>query len=142
MEHLPMEFLDEESAQQLLIHPLQEQNIVIHPGTVRHILDLTACNPYYLTLIGSQLIYQLNQDLDKSLLNDDDLSDVVDALVKNHTTRQYFYFYHDELHQEEKPIVKAIVDITQQSGRRAVSLKKIAACVPKSIEDLQFHLKR
>jgi (p)ppGpp synthase/HD superfamily hydrolase len=141
MEHLQMEFLDEESAQQLLINPLREQNIVIHPGTVRHILDLTGCNPYYLTLIGSQLIYQLNQDPDKSLLNEDDLNDVIDRLVKNYT-RQYFYFYHDELHVEEKPIVEAIVDIVQQSGRRAVSLKKIAARVQKPIEDLHTHLKR
>jgi nitrate reductase NapAB chaperone NapD len=141
MEPLLMEFLDEESAQQLLVNPLQEQNIVIHPGTVRRILDLTGCNPYYLTLIGSQLIYQLNQDSDKCLLNDDDLNDVIDRLVKSHT-KQNFYFYHDELHAEEKPIMKAIVDITLQSGLRAVSLKKIAARAQKPIEDLRHHLKR
>jgi (p)ppGpp synthase/HD superfamily hydrolase len=141
MEAHSMEFLDEESARQLLVNPLQEQNIVIHPGTIKRILDLTGCNPYYLTLVGAQLISQLNLDPNKCLLNDKDLEIVVDRLVKGNT-KQNFYFYHDELHAEEIPIVKAIVDITQQSGQPAASLKKIAVRLQKPIEVLRPHLKR
>ena len=136
-----MEFLDEESARQLLVNPLQEQNVVIHPATIKRILDLTGCNPYYLTLIGSQLVSHLNQDTQKSLLKDEDLTIVIDRLIKG-PTKQNFYFYHDELHAEEIPIIQAIVDITQQNGQRAVSLKRIAQRLHKPTEELRPHLKR
>jgi len=141
MEAHQMEFLDEESARQLLVNPLQEQNVVIHPSTIKRILDLTGCNPYYLTLIGSQLVFQLNQDSHKHLLNNEDLDVVIDQLVKGNT-KQNFYFYHDELHAEEIPIMKAIVDITQQSGQPVASLKRIAARLHRPIEALRPHLKR
>lgn len=141
MEGHSMEFLDEESARQFLVNPLQEQNIVIHPGTIKRILDLTGCNPYYLTLIGGQLIWQLNLDPHKCLLNDQDLDIVIDRLIKGQT-KQNFYFYYDELHAEEIPIVKAIVDITQQSGQPTASLKKIAARLQQPVEALRPHLKR
>lgn len=136
-----MEFLDEESARQLLVNPLQEQNVIIHPATIKRILDLTGCNPYYLTLVGSQLVSYLNQDMQKSLLQDEDLAIVVDRLIKG-PTKQNFYFYHDELHAEEIPIIQAIVDITQQNGQSAVSLKRIAQRLHKPIEELRPHLKR
>ncbi len=136
-----MEFLDEESASQLLVNPLQEQNVVIHPATIKRILDLTGCNPYYLTLVGSQLVSHLNQDTQKSLLKDEDLAIVIDRLIKG-PTKQNFYFYHDELHAEEIPIIQAIVDITQHNGQPAVSLKRIAQRLHKPIEELRPHLKR
>ncbi len=137
----PMEFLDEESARQLLVNPLQEQNVIIHPATIKRILDLTGCNPYYLTLVGSQLVSHLNQDTQKSLLKDEDLAIVIDRLIKG-PTKQNFYFYHDELHAEEIPIIQAIVDITQQIGQPAVSLKRIAHRLHKPAEELRPHLKR
>jgi (p)ppGpp synthase/HD superfamily hydrolase len=137
----PIEFLDEESAHQLLVNPLQEQNVVIHPGTIKRILDLTGCNPYYLTLVGSQLVSHLNQDTQKSLLQDEDLTIVIDRLIKG-PTKQNFYFYHDELHAEEIPIIQAIVDITQQIGQPAVSLKRIAQRLHRPAEELRPHLKR
>ncbi len=141
MESHSMEFLDEASAQQLLINPLREQNVVVHPDTVKGALDLTGCNPYYLTLIGSQFISQLNLDPHKHVLNNEDLSVAVEKLVKGNM-KQNFYFYHDELHVEEFPIIEAIVNITQHSGQPVTSLKKIATRLHKPPEALQPWLKR
>src|SRR5579859_4297002 len=54
---LSLTFLDTKSAQQLLVDPLREQNIGIHPNTVALALRLSGGSPYYMTLIGQQLIH-------------------------------------------------------------------------------------
>ena len=79
---LPVIFLDTKSAEQLLIDPLRDQNIVIYPNTVALAIKLTGGNPYFMTLIGQQLIHHLNQETDKQLITDEDFALLLNISLK------------------------------------------------------------
>src|SRR5437588_602788 len=79
---LPIAFLDTKSSEQLLVDPLREQNIEIHPNTVALALKLTGGNPYYMTLIGQQLIHYLNKEIHQQLITDVDLRVVTEQLIE------------------------------------------------------------
>ena len=71
-ELLQVMFLDTKSAEQLLIDPLRDQNIEVYPNTVALAVKLTGGNPYFMTLIGQQLVHHLNEETDKQLITDED----------------------------------------------------------------------
>jgi len=122
---LPVTFLDTKSASHLLIDPLREQNIEIHPSSVALALKLTGRNPYYMTLIGMQLINHLNQEPDKQLVTDKDLHLVVDQIIgpgSNH----HFDFLRKELQgNDELHILEAIIELTSRTNQSNVQLKKL-----------------
>ncbi len=91
---LPMSFLDTESAKRLLADPLHELHIAIHPNTVALAVTLTGGSPYYLTLIGQQLIEQLNRDVRRQMVSDKALKDVIDRFVEKDAI-QNFNFLRD-----------------------------------------------
>src|SRR6266571_5657690 len=88
-QHLPISFLDTESAKQLLVDPLRDQSIEIHPNTVALALKLTGGNPYYVTLIGQQLIHYLNREIHQQLIADADLRVVIDQLIEKGASQNF-----------------------------------------------------
>lgn len=129
VQSLPISFLDANSAQQLLVDPLHEQNIEIRPTTVALALRLTAGNPYYMTLIGQQLIHYLNSEIrqQQQHITDADLRLVVGQIVEG-DFHQNFDFLARELQSGiERSILETIVELTSQTKQTKVQLKKIAA---------------
>lgn len=126
-QHLSISFLDIESAKQLLVDPLREQSIEIHPSSVALALKLTGSNPYYMTLIGQQLIHYLNKEIQQQRISDIDLRLIVDQLIER-GANQNFDFMRTELQgHKELRILEAIVELTSRTKQSKVQLKKIAA---------------
>jgi (p)ppGpp synthase/HD superfamily hydrolase len=124
---LPVIFLDTKSAEQLLIDPLRDQNIEIYPNTVALAIKFTGGNPYFMTLIGQQLIHHLNQETDKQLITDEDLRFVVEHLIEAGFNQNFVYLKRELQNIEELRILEAIVEITTRSNQSKVQLKKIAS---------------
>jgi (p)ppGpp synthase/HD superfamily hydrolase len=141
-ETLPVVFLDKESAERLLVEPLREQQVAIHPHTVIHAIHLTGGNPYYLTLIGQQLVFLLNLEPRKQSLTDKDLTLAVERIIEQGSDHN-FIFYRDELQSElEARILEAIVELTERNNTTTVSLKKIAGCLNLPEKEIRPALER
>jgi len=135
-------FLDTESAKQLLADPLQDLQIAIHPNTVALAVTLTGGNPYYMTLIGQQIIYQLNHDFHKQLVSDKDLNFVVERFVEG-GSYQNFNFLKSELQdKEEFVILETMVDFMSHSNQLEMQLKKIASLVGMPVVTTRRYLDR
>ncbi|MBV9019213.1 MAG: AAA family ATPase [Ktedonobacteraceae bacterium] len=125
-ESLPLTFLDSESAQRLLVDPLREQQIAIHPDTAGRAIQLSSGNPYYLNLIGQQLILQLNQVPQKQKVVDEDLTVSIERLMEPGSA-QYFLYYRGELQNDDEcRVLETITDLTTFSNQPTTSLKRIA----------------
>jgi (p)ppGpp synthase/HD superfamily hydrolase len=141
-ESLQVMFLDTKSAEQLLIDPLRDQNVEIYPNTVALAVKLTGGNPYFMTLIGQQLIHHLNQETDKQLITDEDLRLVVDHMLESDFSPNFLYFKREVQKDEELRILEAIVEFTTHSSQSKVQLTKIAARLNLPISITRQHLER
>jgi GTP pyrophosphokinase len=139
---LPVIFLDTKSAEQLLIDPLRDQNVEIYPNTVALAVRLTGGNPYFMTLIGQQLIHHLNQETDKQLITDEDLRLVVDHLIEGGFNQNFVYLKRELQNNEELRILEAIVEFTARSNQSKVQLKKIASWLNLPIPVARQHMER
>jgi len=141
-QQLPVMFLDRNSAQQLLVDPLREQNIEIHPNTIALALKLTGGNPYYMTLIGQQLIHYLNREIHQQLVTDTDLRLAIEQIIEKGSS-QHFDFLRSELQNyNEFSILEAIVELTIHTKQTKVQLKKVAAALDLPIPTIRRHLDR
>ena len=124
---LPMSFLDTESAKRLLADPLREQGIAIHPNTVARAVTLTGGSPYYLALIGNELIAQLNREVSKQVVSDKTLKMVIDRFIESGAF-QNFEFLRSELQdREEFAILETMIDYMGRSNQAEMQLMKIAS---------------
>jgi (p)ppGpp synthase/HD superfamily hydrolase len=139
---LPVIFLDTKSAEQLLIDPLRDQNVEIYPNTVALAVKLTGGNPYFMTLIGQQLIHHLNQETDKQLITDEDLRLVVDHLIEAGFNQNFVYLKRELQNNEELRLLEAIVELTTRSNQAKVQLKKIASWLNLPVSVIRRHLER
>lgn len=141
-EPLPLSFLDEESAQRLLVDPFREMQIAIHPDVAARATLLTGGNPYYMNLIGLYLVRQLNQEPQKQLVRDHDLDLAIEHIITSDSI-QNFGFYRSELQDEyELRILEAIVELTSQGHQSAVSLRKIAEWMKMPMRSIRPGLER
>ena len=141
-QNLPLRFLDAASARQLLVDPLREQNIHISPTTIALAVKLTGGNPYYMTLIGQELINYLNIVTDQQIITDKDLHSVSEQLI-HASAPQNFDFLRNELqHPLESVILEAIVDFTARKGEMKMQLKQVASRLHLSPSIVQRHLDR
>ena len=116
-ELLQVMFLDTKSAEQLLVDPLRDQNIEIYPNTVALAVKLTGGNPYFMTLIGQQLIHHLNEETDKQLITDEDLRLVVDHMIEADFSPNFLYLKRELQDDAEMRILEAIVEFTTRSNQ-------------------------
>ena len=135
-------FLDTKSAEQLLIDPLRDQNIEVYPNTVALAVKLTGGNPYFMTLIGQQLIHHLNEETDKQLITDEDLRLVVDHMIEADFSPNFLYLKKELQEDEEMRILESIVEFTTHSDQSKVQLKKIATHLGLSISVTRQHSER
>ena len=122
-ESLQVIFLDTKSAEQLLIDPLRDQNIEIYPNTVALAVKLTGGNPYFMTLIGQQLIHQLNEETDKQLITDEDLRLVVDHMLETDFSPNFVYLKRELQKNEEPLILEGMVELSTAQINQKCSLK-------------------
>jgi GTP pyrophosphokinase len=141
-ESMALDYLDRESAERLLADPLREQHIEMHQKAVAYCINLTSGNPYYLALIGQQLIFQLNQSPEQYSISEENINAAVESIIDAGSMNN-FLFYHDELqNDEELHIIEAIVDITSRTGRPTISLKKIAEWLDTPLNKIRPQLER
>ena len=141
-EPLPVMFLDTKSAEQLLVDPLRDQNIGIYPNTVALAVKLTGGNPYYMTLIGQQLIHQLNRDADKQLVTDEDLRLIVDQLIETGFNQNFVYLKEEFQSNEEIQILEGLVELTTRTNQSKAQLKRIASWLNLPVSVTRQHLER
>ncbi len=141
-EYLPVTFLDNESAKRLLVDPLRDQQIGLHPNTATFAARLTGDNPYYMTMLGQQLIHQLNREPRKQVITPDDIHLAVDQIIEagfNHN----FVFHKQELQNAtELRILKKFVEMTGYTTQPVLSLKKIAMGLGLPSAATRQHLER
>ncbi len=135
-------FLDTKSAEQLLIDPLRDQNIEVYPNTVALAVKLTGGNPYFMTLIGQQLVHHLNEETDKQLITDEDLRLVVDHMLEADFSPNFVYLNKEFQEEEERRILETIVELTSRPDQPKVQLKKIAAHLNLPVSVTRKHLER
>ncbi|HCF84113.1 MAG TPA: hypothetical protein DEV72_02800 [Ktedonobacter sp.] len=139
---LPLTFLDTKSAQQLLVDPLREQNIGIHSNTVALALRLSGGSPYYMTLIGQQLIHYLNKETHQQHVADIDLRMIVDQLIEKGAS-QNFDFLREELQNNvETRILEGFIELTSRARESKVQYKKLAMWLNISPSIVRRHLDR
>jgi AAA+ ATPase superfamily predicted ATPase len=139
---LPLQFLNAEDAAHLLIDPLQDLQIYIDPKAALLAVKLTGGSPYYITLIGQQLIYYLNREIEKQVVNDEDLWLVVDQLIK-YDFYQYFVFLKREIFNiEELRVLGAIIEITALTYKNEVQLNEIVKRLDLNTSDARRYLDR
>lgn len=139
---LPMLFLDIESAKQLLVDPLREQAIEIQPQTVALATKLTGGNPYYLTLIGRQLILYLNHQVDQQIVTDRHLHLAVEQIIESNAPQNFDFLKRELQNREEYIILDAIVELTRHTRQPKVQIKTIAESLHLPIGSIRRHLDR
>jgi (p)ppGpp synthase/HD superfamily hydrolase len=123
---MEMTFLDSESARRLLSDPLRDLNVAIHPNTMARAVMLTGGNPYYLTLIGQQLIFVLNRDLQKQVVSDNDLNQVIEKIIADRTSQNFDFLKSELVYNEEFLLLEKMADLLTGSDLQEAQLKKIA----------------
>ncbi|MEO6890189.1 MAG: ATP-binding protein [Ktedonobacteraceae bacterium] len=140
---LPVFFLDRESAQQLLVDPLKDQQIIMHPGAVVYAVKLTGGNPYYTTMIGQQLIDQLNKDTHKQQVMEEDIRLVVNQIIGMRSSTHNFHFHSAEiLDGHEFRILESMVELISQTQQSMVQFKKIVDILNLPAYVVRRHLER
>jgi hypothetical protein len=139
---LPVMFLDTESAKQLLFYPLQDQHIAIHPNTVALAVTLTGGNPYYMTLIGHQLIQLLNRDPKKQVITDKDLRLVVEQFIQAGSNQNFVYLKLELQNEVESRTLEALVELTIRTNQLEIQLKRIANWLNLPTSIVKRHLDR
>ncbi len=124
---MEMTFLDSESARRLLSDPLRDLNVIIHPNTMARAVMLTGGNPYYLTLIGQQLIFHLNRDLQKQVIGDNDLNQVIEKIIADRTSQNFDFLKSELVYNEELLLLEKMIDLLTGSDLQEVQLRKIAS---------------
>lgn len=139
---LSMSFLDTASAEHLLADPLRDMHIAIHPNTLALAVKLTGGNPYYLSLIGQQLIFHLNRDFQKQVVSDDDLNQVIEKIIMDRTSQNFDFLKTELQNEEELVILEAMIDFMNRSKVREVQLKKLGSLVGMPVALTRQHLDR
>jgi hypothetical protein len=131
---MAMNFLDSESARRLLSDPLRDQNIAIHPNTMARAVTLTGGNPYYLTLIGQQLIFQLNRDVQRQVVGDNDLNQIIEKIIADRTSQNFDFLRSELVYDGELLLLEKMTDLLEHSDLKEAQLKKITvAGMPTSV---------
>lgn len=124
---MEMSFLDSESARRLLSDPLRDQQIAIHPNTMARAVTLTGGNPYYLTLTGQQLIFQLNLDVQRQVVGDNDLNRVIEKIIADRTSQNFDFLRSEMVYDGELLLLEKMIDFLEDSDLKEVHLKRIAS---------------
>ncbi len=143
-QNVKVRYLDEIGAQQLLIDPLREQHIEVHPTTVALARRLTGGSPYYMTMLGQQLIELLNRDVYCQLITDDELLAIVEQIIQENTGNNFDFLKLELQNEQERRILEAIVELTWQIKQSKVQCKVIADRLKRSmpIYETRQHLDR
>ncbi len=143
-QNVKVKYLDEIGAQQLLVDPLREQQIEVHPTTVALARRLTGGSPYYMTMLGQQLIELLNRDVYRQLITDKELLAIVEQIIQENIGNNFDFLKLELQNEEERHILEAIVELTWQIKESKVQSKVIADRLKRSmsIYEARQHLDR
>lgn len=141
-QNLPLRFLDAASARQLLVDPLREQNIHVAPTALALAVKLTGGNPYYMTLIGQELINYLNIVTNQQIITDKDLHSVSEQLIQASAPQNFDFLRNELQHPRESAILEAIVEFTARTRETKMPLKQVASRLHLSPSIVQRHLDR
>ncbi len=139
---LRVSFLDIESAKHLLADPLNEQHIAIHPNTIALAVTLTGGNPYYLSLIGKELINQLNRDTRMQVVSDTILNLVIDQFLESGAVQNFEFLRSELQHESEFVILETMVEYIRRSNQAEMQLTKIASQAQLHVSVARRHLDR
>ena len=123
---LALSYLDIESAKRLVSDPLKERNIAIHPNTVALAVSMTGGSPYYMTLLGNEIISYLNKDSRKQLISDNDLYAIVDLFIRSEPSQNFQYLKDELQNGEERLLLETLVELMSQANQVEVQLKRLA----------------
>jgi len=141
-EYLPVMFLDNESAKRLLIDPLRDQQIALHPNTATFAAKLTGNNPYYMTMIGQQLVHQLNREPKKQVVANEDIRLVVDKIIEAGSNLNFAFYNRELQNATELRILEEFVDMANRLGQTVLPLKKLATSLGLPRDLVRQHLER
>ncbi|GCE47314.1 (p)ppGpp synthase/HD superfamily hydrolase [Thermosporothrix hazakensis] len=139
---MPVSFLDQESAGQLLVHPLREQHVRLAPQALSYMMHLTGGNPYYLSLLGLQLIFYLNVETEKNYVVAEDIEYVVRDIIGAQSTQNFIFYSRELQDSKEATILEAIVELTEMNKRETVTVKQLASFLTLSPLDIRSRLER
>lgn len=139
---LALSFLDVESAKHLLADPLRDLRIAIHPNTIALAVSLTGGSPYYMTLLGRELLSLLNKDTRKQLVSDKDLYTAVDQFIRSDPFQNFDYLKDEMQHEDELTLLEKMIECMGQSGQNDVQLKKLAFEARLPVSNARRHLDR
>lgn len=141
-QNVKVRYLDEIGAQQLLVDPLREQHIEVHPTTVALARRLTGGSPYYMAMLGQHLIELLNRDITRQLITDDELLAIVEQIIQENTGNNFDFLKREIQNEGERQILEVIVELTWQIKQSKVQCRVIADRLKRSIYETRQHLDR
>jgi GTP pyrophosphokinase len=139
---LALSYLDVESAKHLLADPLRDLQVAIHPNTVALAVSLTGGSPYYMTLLGREIISLLNKDTRKQLVSDKDLYAAVDQFIRSDPFQNFDYLKAEIQQEDEFTLLEKMMECMSQSGQNDIQLKKLAFETRMQVATARRHLDR
>jgi (p)ppGpp synthase/HD superfamily hydrolase len=139
---IPVKYLDEIGVQQLLVDPLREQHIEVHPTTVTLARKLTGGSPYYMTMLGQHLIEQLNRETYLQLITDDELLSVSEQIIQENAGNNFNFLKQELQNEDEHHILKTIVELSWRIKQSNVQCKVIADRLEMPVYETRQHLDR
>jgi hypothetical protein len=140
--NVKVRYLGEIGARQLLVDPLNEQHIEVYPTTVTLAQRLTGGSPYYMTMLGQQLIEQLNRDVHRQHITDSELLFVIDQIIQENRGNNFDFLKLELQNEKELRILESIVELTRQIKQSKVQCKVVADRLKMPIHETRQHLDR
>ncbi len=139
---LKVRYLDEIGAQQLLVDPLREQHIEVHPTTVALARRLTGGSPYYMAMLGQQLVELLNRDTHLQVITDHELLAIVEQIIQENSGNNFDFLKLELQNEGEHHVLKAIVELTRRIKELKVQARAIADRLNMPLYETRQHLDR
>ncbi len=119
-------FLDGESAQRLLVDTLLQQRIVVDIEVAIAAMKLTSGNPYFMQLLGKDLVMLLNKNSQQRYVSITDLEAVKDTILQQNASNYFDFYYSEVQNEQEMNVLKTIMEITYITEKDCASLKSLA----------------
>ncbi|MBA3530621.1 MAG: HD domain-containing protein [Ardenticatenales bacterium] len=127
--------LDPDAAQQLIQEPLRGE-VYFEPDAIAALLRVTECHPYYLHILGTNLISQLNKERRRVVYESD-----IDALVSRHTTylngSEFLHLWERE-DEAQREVLRALCAWPHASALTPFSVESVRQRLQAAGVDLPF----
>ena len=88
------------------------------------------------------MIFQLNRDVQKQVVGDNELKQVTEKITADRTSQNFDYLRSELVYGEERMLLEKMIDLLENSDMKEAQLKKIASAAGMSASVARRYLDR